>query len=229
MSADVHSDPPATAATEIAAMLDYAIANWNVDQDRIITVGNSVGTLTCSELIRQRPDLVAAFVACNGRLGINVPAEQVDGTLPNSSLGTWTAEEIQAMLDNEIAVWMLNGETDGTNPVGQQDSINVVKELYRQDGKSEEWINEHVRASGLQSWKFKAWGETDHSVTKVVASFYLDAHYTDVWENQPDLAPGDTYTFTGTEADYEYYPYTADYEYTVYPESVSEWAQLVIG
>ena len=229
MSVNVHSSDNAVAAGEIAGALDYAIANWNVDPDGIIIVGNSAGTLISSEVIRIRPDLIAGYVECNGNLGTNAPADQLDGTLANSSLGTWSEEEVQAMIDNQVSVWMFNGETDGSNPAAQQDVIEIVKDLYRQAGQTEEWIDEHVRASGLQSWKFKAWGETDHSVTKMVASFYLDAPYTDVWEGQADLSAGDNYTYAGAEADYANYQYTLDYQYTVYPESVSEWAQLVIG
>ena len=229
MSVNVHSSDNAVAAGEIAGALDYAIANWNVDPDGIIIVGNSAGTLISSEVIRIRPDLIAGYVECNGNLGTNAPADQLDGTLANSSLGTWSEEEVQAMIDNQVSVWMFNGETDGSNPAAQQDVIEIVKDLYRQAGQTEEWIDEHVRASGLQSWKFKAWGETDHSVTKMVASFYLDAPYTDVWEGQADLSAGDNYTYAGAEADYANYQYTLDYQYTVYPESVSEWARMVIG
>ena len=229
MSVNVHSSPIDVSAAEICGVLDYAIANWNVDPDGIIIVGNSQGTLISSDVIRQRPDLIAGFVECNGNLGSMATADAVDGTLANSSLGSWTEAEVQAMIDNEVSVWMFNGETDGDNPAAQQDVIEIVKDLYRQAGQTEEWIDEHVRASGLQSWKFKAWGETDHSVTKVVASCYLDAPYTDVWEGQADLSVGDNYTYSGQEESYEKYQYTLDYQYTVYPESVSEWAQLVIG
>ena len=229
MSVNVHSSPIDVSAAEICGVLDYAIANWNVDPDGIIIVGNSQGTLISSDVIRQRPDLIAGFVECNGNLGSMATADAVDGTLANSSLGSWTEAEVQAMIDNEVSVWMFNGETDGDNPAAQQDVIEIVKDLYREAGQTEEWIDEHVRASGLQSWKFKAWGETDHSVTKVVASCYLDAPYTDVWEGQADLSVGDNYTYSGQEESYEKYQYTLDYQYTVYPESVSEWAQLVIG
>lgn len=228
MSVNVHSTPIDVAAAEIAGVLDYSIENWNVDKDGIIIVGNSQGTLISSDVIRQRSDLIAAFVECNGNLGSMASASNLDGTLANSSLGTWTAEEVQAMIDNEVAVWMFNGETDGDNPAAQQDVIEVVKELYRTAGKDEAWIAEHVRASGLQSWKFKNWGETDHSVTKVVASFYLEAPYTDVWEGQSNLAAGETYTYTGQEEGYANYGLTADYQYTVYPESVSQWAKAIV-
>ncbi len=229
MSVNVHSTPIDVSATEIAGVLDYSIANWNVDKDSIVIVGNSQGTLISSDVIRQRPDLIAGYVECNGNLGSMATADQLDGTLANSSLGTWTEAEVQAMIDNDVSVWMFNGETDGDNPAAQQDVIEIVKDLYRAAGKDESWIDQHVRASGLQSWKFKQWGETDHSVTKVVASFYLEAPYTDVWEGQADLSAGDTYTYAGTEEGYANYDRTLDYTYTVYPESVAEWAKSVMG
>ena len=119
---------------------------------------------------------------------------------------------------------MFNGETDGDNPAAQQDIIEIVKNLYRETGKSEEWIDSHVRASGLQSWKFKQWGETDHSVTKVVSWNYIENPYTDVNAGQKPLKAGDIYHFTGVE-NYNKYQYTMDYEYVVYEESVSKWVR----
>lgn len=229
MSVNVHSNPIDVSASEIAGVLDYTIQNWNVDPDGIVIVGNSQGTLISSDVIRQRSDLIAGFVECNGNLGSMTTADKLDGTLANSSLGGWTKDEVQAMIDNNVSVWMFNGETDGDNPVAQQDVIEIVKDLYREAGKDEAWIDQHVRASGLQSWKFKQWGETDHSVTKVVASFYLDQPYTDVWNGQGSLSAGDTYTYSGKEENYKNYGITMNYEYTVYPESVSEWAKQVIG
>ena len=103
---------------------------------------------------------------------------------------------------------------DGDNPAAQQDVIEIVKDLYREAGKSESWIEAHVRASGPQSWKFKAWGETDHSVTKVVAWYYLGQPYMDV-EKGTSLKAGDTYQYSGKEESYEKYQYTMDYVYTL--------------
>lgn len=233
MSVNVHSSTVQNSATEIAGVLDYSIENWNVDKDRIIIVGNSQGTLISSDVIRQRPDLIAGYVECNGNLGGMGTADMLEAfnTEPiwqNTSLATWTEAEVQAMIANEVSVWMFNGETDGTNPGSQQDVIEAVEGLYRNAGKSEEWLYDHVRASGLQSWKFKKWGETDHSVTKVVAWYYISNPYMDVWEGQSSLAVGDTYTYAGLEDNYNYYEYTKDYQYTVYAESVAEWARLVL-
>lgn len=226
ISVNVHSSDTENAAKEIAGVLDYAIENWNADKNRIILVGNSQGTIISSDVIRQRPELIAGYVECNGNLGGMAAADEVDGTLAHSSLSAWSEAQVQAMIDNEVSVWMFNGETDGDNPAAQQDIIEIVKDLYREEGKSESWIDAHVRASGLQSWKFKDWGETDHSVTKVVAWYYLGSPYLDV-EKNTELEPGDTYKYSGTEEDYANYEYTMDYEYTVYAESVAEWVQNV--
>ena len=44
-------------------------------------------------------------------------------------------------------------------------------------------------------------------------------------QDSPHLAVGDTYRFTGVEANYNKYQYTMDYEYVVYEESVSKWVR----
>jgi len=43
------------------------------------------------------------------------------------------------------------------------------------------------------------------------------------------LKAGDTYQYSGKEESYEKYQYTMDYVYTVYPESVAQWAKDVFA
>ncbi len=229
ISVNNHSYNTENAALEINSVLDYAIANWNVDPDKILITGNSQGTIIGSDAIRQRPDLYAAFLECNGNFGANIQVTQVDGTVANSSFCNWTMEEVLNMIDNNVSCWMFNGETDGTNAGVAQDTYKVLAHLYKQAGKSDKWIYNHVRVSGLPSWKFKAWGETDHSVTKVVAWQYLKAPYTDVLASGAPLAPGSTYTFPALEEGYKYYGFTKDFEYSVYPESVADWAKALFA
>ncbi len=224
MSVNVHSYETENAAGEICSVLDYAIENWNADKEDIVLVGNSQGTIISSDVVRQRPDLVNGYVVCNGDFGKGSFEIAHDGTLAGSTWGDYTEEEVKAIIDNEVSVWMFNGETDGMNPVGQQDLIPQVKELYREAGKDEAWINLHVRNSGLQSWQFKKWGETDHSVTKVVAWKYLADPYKDIVEGARPQGTGTTYQYAGLEEDYENYQFTLDYDYTVYPESVADWS-----
>lgn len=216
MSVNVHSSTVENSAKEIAGVLDYAMRELERGQGPHHPGGQLPGH---PDLLRRDPPAPRSGGGLCGvqrQPGRHASADAVDGTLANSSLGSWTEEEVQAMIDNEVSVWMFNGETDGDNPAAQQDVIEIVKDLYREAGKSESWIEEHVRASGLQSWKFKDWGETDHSVTKVVAWYYLGQPYMDV-EKGTSLKAGDTYQYSGKEESYEKYQYTMDYVYTVYP------------
>ena len=228
MAVNVQSAPTEVSAHQICDAIEYAAANWGVDIDKVVMSGNSQGTIIGSDAIRQRPDLFAAFIECNGNFGamISDPAGQ-DGTVANSSFKNWTAAEVANMIDNDVACWMFNGETDGANPAVAQDTYETLANLYAAKGYSAEWIFNNIRVSGLQSWKFKEWGETDHSVTKVVAWQYIADPYTDVYENAT-MKPGQKYKFTGKEA-YNYYDYTMDFDYTVYAESVSEWAKALVG
>ena len=81
------------------------------------------------------------------------------------------------MIDNQVAVWFINGETDVAHPAVQQDAYTILKREYKAAGMSDEWIDQYLRASGYQSWNFKAWGETDHSCTKITAWYYLQNAY----------------------------------------------------
>ena len=227
MSVDVHSADQVVSAKEITGVLDHFIKNYNVDKDRIVGVGNSFGTVILSDVIRQRPDLISAFVENNGRLGNPTDGSTVDGTLEHSAIKHWTAAELQAVLDNQISIWFFNGETDSAHPAVQQDIYTIMQQQYKAAGMSDKWISENLRASGYQSWNFKAWGETDHSCTKITAWYYLTKPYLTPNENGVALKPGDTYRFTGKEnANY----YGADkFDYKVYAESVSEWVKNVFA
>ena len=100
MSVNVHYHDIETSASEIAGAMDYAIANWNADPDNITIVGNSQGTLIASDVIRQRPDLINAYVECNGNFGTRfVDMDAMDRTVEHSSFCEWTEEEVTAVID----------------------------------------------------------------------------------------------------------------------------------
>ena len=227
MSVNVHSSNTENAAAEINAAIEYANENWNAAEGKAIIVGNSQGTIIGSDAIRQAPELWAGYVECNGNFGSMGNLTAADGTKENSSFSAWSDEDFANMIANPVAVWMNNGETDGTNAGVAQDTYAVLKDAYMAAGYSEDWVYNNIRLSGYQSWKFKEWGETDHSVTKIVAWNYIARPYTDVYVNAT-LKAGDHYKFTGAE-DYAYYDYTMDFDYTVYAESISEWAHNLLA
>ena len=236
MAVNVHSGPStAVSAAEINEVLRYAEQNWNIASDKVVMVGNSQGTIITSDAIRQAPELFAGFVECNGNFGGNVNGEvnSCNGTVENSSFKYWTEEEVKAMIRANVSTWLFNGETDGTNPAIAQDTYTTLVNLYKAEGKSDAWIQAHVRVSGLQSWKFTAMGETDHSVTKVVADKYISTPYNDVTADGAVLNADDTYSIYSGQNRSAYsatYDDTAfdkfcNFRYTVYAESVAQWAR----
>lgn len=119
-----------------------------------------------------------------------------------------------------FATWFFNGEKDPlANP---QFTVNAYKQLipyYQAAGWSDEWIADNLRISGFKDYKFVEWGVNDHSVTKVVASNYITSPYRDVYEDGGLLNAGDNYYMSDATRDD-----VKQFAYTVYPESVKDWA-----
>lgn len=222
ISPDVYSDDNVNAAKDVATAISYMIDNYNIDTDHIIIEGNSNGTVICSEVLRQYPGLVDVFICNNGRVGNRVNASDVDGTLEKSSLGEWTEKELESLPANGVRIWTFNGETDSAHPVVTQDGHKQLVDIYKEAGLGDRWIAENLRISGYQSWRFKYWGETDHSCTKMTFWYFLDNPYNTPNEDGKKLSPGSLYRFPGLE---ETNYYGADeYDYVVYRDSVKEWA-----
>lgn len=131
------------------------------------------------------------------------------------------------LLSQGVAIWFFNGEKDPLAPPHY--SVDAYKNLipyYEAAGWSDEWIADNLRISGFKDYKFAEWGVNDHSVTKVVTSNYITSPYTDVYEDGGSLAAGSQYYLSEATTNWNT---TADegvrsFAYTVYGESVSEWA-----
>ena len=213
-SPDVHSDKNKSAATDVANTIKYFQENYNIS--KVILSGNSNGTGITSQCVRDYTELVDVFLNYNGWFG--------DG--PNQIFSsdrqkaTWPEESVQHIADEGVAIWFFNGEKDPlANP---QFTVNAYKQLipyYQAAGWSDEWIADNLRISGFKDYKFVEWGVNDHSVTKVVASNYITSPYRDVYEDGGLLNAGDNYYMSDATRDD-----VKQFAYTVYPESVKDWA-----
>ena len=222
ISPGVYSNDNVNAAKDVAAAISYVIENYKIDTDHIIIEGKSNGTVICSEVLRQCPTLVDVFICNNGRVGDRVNASDVDGTLEKSSLGTWTDKELESLATGKVRIWTFNGETDSAHPKVTQDGHDHLVAVYKEVGFSDRWIANNLRISGYQSWRFKYWGETDHSCTKMTFWYYLNEPYNNPNEDGKILPAGATYRFPGKENS-KYYG-ADEYAYVVYGDSVKEWA-----
>lgn len=212
-SPHVHSNSNTDAAHEVAAVVDALKQQYPVDQ--VIFVGNSNGTLILSETVRLYPTLGDVFFVVNGDFGKG--GQKADA----QTLSTWTEEEIRAVAEHGLAIWFHRGETDG-HIKANQTTYTKLQEYYRAAGHSEQWIADNLRITAYMSWNFKYWGESDHSCTRLVWWNFANEPYRQVYQGQPALDAGDTYTLTGQETfDYA----GADtFQYTLYPESLKDWA-----
>lgn len=211
----VHSNANTDAAHEVAAVIQQISAKYAANQDAIILVGNSNGTLILSETVRMYPGLGDVFFVVNGDLGGGAH----DAT--SNSLAKWTEDELTAMAKSGLAVWFHRGETD-MHIKGNQTAYQTILPYYKAAGHSDEWMRDNLRISAYMSWNFKYWGETDHSCTRLLWANFADTLYLNVYQGQSPLKPGDTYRLTGTET-FDYAG-AETFDYLVYGDTAQQWA-----
>jgi pimeloyl-ACP methyl ester carboxylesterase len=198
-------------------VIDYFIENYNADPDHIIFIGNSAGTMRSIAMYRRYPGLIDVFISQNG----NYDRSGFDAA-SMLSLTEW-----EDLAKAGMAFWVLSGETDGGNPGYVQQNIANVKGYYKKTGRTDEWIAQNIHYTVFPTKLFRYWGETDHSVTKLVPWHFFDTIYYGPGVNpgsdqtlgySTQLAPGQTYTMSNIQGG------IPGFQYQVYSQSVKDWA-----
>ena len=115
------SDWGETSADQTIALVEYFLANYNIDLDRVYGEGYSGGGETMSQVMGKRPELFAAYLQCSS---------QWDG-------------DYEPVIESRTPVYFVIGESDeyyGSQPT--QEAYDNLYELYRQEGLSDEEINQ---------------------------------------------------------------------------------------
>ena len=115
------SDWGETSADQTIALVEYFLANYNIDLDRVYGEGYSGGGETMSQVMGKRPELFAAYLQCSS---------QWDG-------------DYEPVIESRTPVYFVIGESDeyyGSQPT--QEAYDNLYELYRQDGLSDEEISQ---------------------------------------------------------------------------------------
>lgn len=203
-------------------VIDYFVEHYNADPDRIIFTGNSGGTGRTCKINEQYPGLIDVFISNNGFVDQGWLDPETGGWT-----GTFTEEDWREVAQSGLAIWNLVGQTDGTYASYVQHNLDRIKGYYLDAGYSEEWFADNFRYTLYPSNFYTYWGETDHSSTKMTYWYFFDQPYlgpdasiTDgelTYQNA--LESGDQYEITeGVNEAVE------GFQYTVYPDSVLEWA-----
>ena len=114
------SDWGETSADQTIALVEYFLANYNIDLDRVYGEGYSGGGETMSQVMGKRPELFAAYLQCSS---------QWDG-------------DYEPVIESRTPVYFVIGESDeyyGSQPT--QEAYDNLYELYRQEGLSDEEIS----------------------------------------------------------------------------------------
>ena len=133
------SDWGETSADQTIALVEYFLANYNIDLDRVYGEGYSGGGETMSQVMGKRPELFAAYLQCSS---------QWDG-------------DYEPVIESRTPVYFVIGESDeyyGSQPT--QEAYDNLYELYRQEGLSDEEINQLLVLDIKEADYFESQGVT---------------------------------------------------------------------
>ena len=135
------SDWGETSADQTIALVEYFLANYNIDPDRVYGEGYSGGGETMSQVMGKRPELFAAYLQCSS---------QWDG-------------DYEPVIESRTPVYFVIGESDeyyGSQP--HQEAYDNLYELYRQEGLSDEEISQLLVLDIKEADYFESQGVTVH-------------------------------------------------------------------
>lgn len=115
------SDWGETSADQTIALVEYFLANYNIDESRVFGEGYSGGGETMSQVMGKRPDLFTAYLQCSS---------QWDG-------------DYEPVVESRTPVYFVIGEDDeyyGSGP--SREAYDTLREMYQDEGLTDEEIDE---------------------------------------------------------------------------------------
>ena len=182
-------------------LLDFIIDEYNADPTRVVAFGNSAGGMHISSVLNNHADRFAGYVMMNSRFTgmtnyFNEPySNHITGEFTQNGKG-WTTQQMWdylneegsrmerseyiddawaamgSVVEAEMPVWVVHGISDHSLAVsGGVTAYEVLRELYREKGLSEERIDELVKLSIFEDQEFRDVSCVNyHSASKVVAT-----------------------------------------------------------
>ena len=110
-----------TSAEQTIELIDYFLANYNIDPQNVYANGYSGGGETMSLVLEERPGLFAAYLHCSSR---------------------WDGD-YEAVVEQKLPIYFAVGENDeyyGSRPT--QEAYRTLYEQYQAEGLSEDEIDQ---------------------------------------------------------------------------------------
>lgn len=134
------SDWGETSADQTIALVEYFLANYNIDEDKVYAEGFSGGGETMSLVMEKRPELFTAYLQCSS---------QWDG-------------DYEPVTESRTPVYLAVGESDeyyGQEP--SREAYENLYDLYREQGLSDEEIGELLVLDVKDAEYFESRGMTN--------------------------------------------------------------------
>ena len=133
------SDWGETSADQTIALVEYFLTSYNINPDKVYAEGYSGGGETMSLVMGKRPELFAAYLQCSS---------QWDG-------------DYAPVVESRTPVYLVIGESDeyyGSEP--SREAYENLYELYRQEGLSDEEIDDLLVLDVKDAYYFESRGVT---------------------------------------------------------------------
>ena len=133
------SDWGETSADQTIALVEYFLTSYNINPDKVYAEGYSGGGETMSLVMGKRPELFAAYLQCSS---------QWDG-------------DYAPVVESRTPVYLVIGESDeyyGSKP--SREAYENLYELYRQEGLSDEEIDDLLVLDVKDAYYFESRGVT---------------------------------------------------------------------
>lgn len=194
LSPQQSNDPYKTTGDDVMEIVNYFIANYSVDPDRVTCMGSSAGGLTWSSIL-VKPEyakVFAAYAPCNTHFngaqtmykaeydvkrmeeefGFSSYEDYLNPDLEMTDEEYYEAakEAFAAIVDNRVSVWVWHGYNDETAPCGRGISTyRILRRIYAEQGLSEEEIDKLVKLTLIDTAEFHEMGILSYHMASKVA------------------------------------------------------------
>lgn len=188
-----------TTPDEIMEAVIGFIETHRADQERIIGIGSSLGTIKFSEILNnpEYAKLFTVYIQCNGdfrsarcmftcdegrleeKFGYHCLEDYLNKDLWIEKENYFNTPEyaraeasLKGVIDNKVAVWVWHGVNDEVAPTSRGVSTYLMlREAYRRRGYSEEVVNKLVKLTLIQTEEYHDMGIfCYHQASKIAVS-----------------------------------------------------------
>jgi predicted peptidase len=170
------------------SLLEYLLGKYSINKKRVYAAGSSFGTMCLSNVLAKRPDLISAYIQCNGTWTGSPSAFSAENSkiltgkdiaylnaLPRVTKdAAWMdkARTVMAgVVTNRVPIWVSQGVNDQTIAVtsGGVSTYEGLRALYKEQGMADADIDKLVKIHLYEDPTYLAMGVSERHANVPVA------------------------------------------------------------